>query len=101
MANRRMEALRAMAEQDESIVERDIAREKLALLEAREAADIPRYTPWEARQITEQRERELTRASEEATRAELVKRWERGEFAGIHVRTGATTEVKFRKSKDV
>ena len=93
-----MAALRAMAEQDESTVERDIAREKLALLEAKEARDTPRFSPAEAYALAEARDRELNRAATEATRAELVKRWERGEFAGIHVRTGATTEVKFRRA---
>lgn len=92
-----MEALRAMAEQDESTVERDIAREKLAILEAKEAADMGRFSPAEVRWLAEQRERDLRRAEEEAVRADLVKRWERGEFSGATARMGSKTEVQFRK----
>lgn len=78
-----MEALRAMAEQDDSPAEREIAREKLAIFEAREPVE---QITWEQRQRIEA---ERQRLADEEVRAAIVRRWERGVFTGMKVRAGA------------
>lgn len=92
VSNRRMEALRAMAEQDDSPEEREIARAKLAIFEAKEPVE---QITWEKRLAIEA---ERQRLADEETRAAILRRWEQGAFAGVRIRTGAVTEVRFEPS---
>ncbi len=90
-ADRRLSALRAMANQDASPVERDIAREKLRRLASLQVIARTR----------EQEEAERLAAvirADEAARVELLRKWERGDFAGMTFRAGSKTEARYRKS---
>ena len=86
---RKLAALRAMANQDESPVERDIAREKL-----RRLASLQTYV--HTREQIEAERAEAVWLSEEATRADLLRRWERGDFDGVTLSVGSKNEHRYR-----
>jgi len=88
--DRKLAALRAMANQDTSPKERDIAREKLR-----------RYVSFTATVLTHEQEAaaeaERRRRADEDVRAELLRRWERGGFDGLTLRAGVVTDARYRR----
>lgn len=92
--SRRLDALRAMAEQSESPKEREIAARKLRDLEALEASRRPE-AEWERIQRREAERAVADAYAREKAIAEIVKRWERGAYDGITVRSGATMDERW------
>ena len=90
--SRKLDALRALANQTDSPLEAAIAREKLLLLESREDPDYD-YRQWQVRQEIEA---ERQRLADEAVIADLVKRWEQGSFTGVSVTAGANNSVRYK-----
>lgn len=90
---RKLEALRAMASQDASPEERDIARRKLRELEAKIAATPTEVSAWQRAQMEEEARAQAQLISDETERANLLKRWERGTFSGMTIRAGAVTKL--------
>lgn len=90
---RRLDALRAMAEQDASPEEANVARRKLRELEARIAATPPEVSAWERAMMEEAEQARMQAIADETTRATLVKRWERGTFTGMRIKAGAVTKL--------
>ena len=88
---RKLAALRAMANQDSSPVERDIAREKLRRLASLQAVHLT-HEQREAARVAE------AIAADEVARAELLRRWERGDFSGVTLTAGSKREVRYRKA---
>lgn len=87
---RRLAALRAMANQDDSPAERDIAREKLRRL-------VSLQTLVRTHEQREADAREAARLADETERQALIRRWERGEFAGITFRVGSQNDHRYRR----
>ncbi len=85
--DRKLAALRAMANQDASPRERDIAREKLR-----------RYVSFTTTVLTHEQEAaaeaERQRQADEDVRADILRRWERGGFDGVTLRAGVVTNAR-------
>lgn len=90
--SRRLEALRAMAEQAVSPNERAIAKRKLRDLEALEASRRPE-AEWERIKRREAEAEFRQQVAREAQIAEIVRRWDRGGYDGVTVRSGATVDA--------
>jgi len=90
MSNRRLAALLAMATQDESPEEAEIARAKLAAIRQRDEADEEWMKAWADQREHDRIAEALARQRQDAEIAQLVKRWERGTFSGMKFGVSAT-----------
>jgi hypothetical protein len=86
-SERKLAALRAMAEQTTSPEEARIAREKLARYESFTTV-LRTLEEWRAVEAEEQRQAEEARAN--AIRQDILDRFNRGGFDGVTIRAGAS-----------